>query len=523
MLTDTDGLGSILETLVKMTVFDWKVREPGIPYFKPKLATLSNTRHSLDTLKFFLINATLAVAPTSNMHSPFDKNSPSGNMWNYVTSIYHEVFKEQSTIASYRVLLQRPDGVSVSDKLLNKNKIQWFYGNRKMQCDKLIWGLRNYFRLPTVEDLAVDLLHCDEISLTESRFNPKGSLLDLFPSEYLQSLLPSFARYEMLSEEQQAYVFESIDKITENLIWMVYLGCGYSYRFPELVDITYAGPNRALFIDNDTRCLVLFTTYTKGDKSTKPLTKRLDATTSKYLLYHIVILRQIQANLLGPEYCEVNPEHWPRFHGSSIELSQYILHQYVFFSIKESTLLRQKGFNDMLVKELGFNTRELRQAMVAIMRNYVKRSSVSEVYHTMTQELMFGHSVRTGLESYGLDSFSFDSVTASTATYFQAVASESWHNWIELESSFRTPQVNGIPSEQDIQELEGYVDTLKTALHNIRFSATAKKLRELPSIVPTTGLSGYLASQKAARRPGIATTLDQLQQVAHVLRSNAEM
>lgn len=170
----------------------------------------------------------------------------------------------------------------------------------KVHFDNFLLELQDYFHVTTVDELATDLLHCSEVSLIESRFQPRGSLLDLFPAEYLWRLLPPYTRLETLTPDQVVEILEIIDKVVEPLIWMVYFRCGCSYRFPEFAGVTFSGPHRNVFIDDETKCLLLFTTYSKNALK-KPLTKRLDVTAPKYLLYYIVILRQIQINLLGPE------------------------------------------------------------------------------------------------------------------------------------------------------------------------------------------------------------------------------
>ncbi|SCU80262.1 LAFA_0B08460g1_1 [Lachancea sp. 'fantastica'] len=514
MLSDRDGLAALIETLVKLMAFNFSESvDNDEKLFKPELSSINMLRSSLDALKFFLINTALCYddgGETLPFGRKLEERSAlhSTNIWLYVNEVYNKVVQERMVISKYRVTLKRPEGVAVGAKVLDRQKIRNFYKTMRMQFDDFLWKLREYFRLPSVDDLAVDLLHCSDISLMESRFEPKGSLLDLFPAEYLQSLLPMFNRYEALSEEQLNEILEIIDKMVEPLIWMVYFGCGYSYRFPELVAITYAGRDRSIFIDEETKCLILFTTYNKNE-SFQPLTKRLDATTSKFhLLYYIVILRQIQVNLLGPEYSMEKRDDWPDFQGTATELSQFVLHRYVFVITGRERLYRQDRYNSTLLKGIGLNTQELRQAMVAIMRNYVKcDSTASEVFHSMTQELMFGHSIRTGLENYGLDNFSFGSITASTATHFQSVASTSWHKWIGFDPEFRSPPtINGFPTDDTIKELEGYVETLKTALENIRNCPATKQLHKLQAAAPAVGLSGYMARRKAAR-VGIADAI----------------
>lgn len=155
----------------------------------------------------------------------------------------------------------------------------------------------------------------------ESRFEPKGPLLDLFPVKYLQILLPAFTRYEALDANQVKKSWNLLTDLSSLSYGWCTFGCGKAYQFPTLKSLTYTGSHRSIFTDEGTECLVLFTTYNKN-KNSQPLTKRWDATTSKYLLYYILILLQIQVNLLGPEYSVMSPKYWPEFQGSAIEFSQ---------------------------------------------------------------------------------------------------------------------------------------------------------------------------------------------------------
>ncbi|SCU88983.1 LAFA_0E15588g1_1 [Lachancea sp. 'fantastica'] len=279
MLTDRGGLPTLIETMVKVMAVNFL--EPIAnkdKLFKPALRTMWMVANAMDSLEFFLINTALCYeCEDATDVLPFDRewNKSSNNIWIYLNNVIHRVVEEGLVITNYRVTLKRPDGVAVESKLVTREKLRNFYASMRMQFDQLLYGLCEYFRLPTIEELAVDLLHCNEISLMESRFKAKPSLLDLFPTEYLKGLLPMFNRYKSLYEHELCDVLQAIDKMIEPLIWMVFLGSGYSYRFSELVALTFAGRDRSIFIDEETRCLLLFTTYSKGD-TFKPLTKRLD-------------------------------------------------------------------------------------------------------------------------------------------------------------------------------------------------------------------------------------------------------
>lgn len=53
LLTDYDRLASVLEALVKLTVFNWSEPVHGGRHFKPQLNYMNKIRRTLDSLNFF--------------------------------------------------------------------------------------------------------------------------------------------------------------------------------------------------------------------------------------------------------------------------------------------------------------------------------------------------------------------------------------------------------------------------------------------------------------------------------------
>ncbi|CAH1830408.1 unnamed protein product [Saccharomyces cerevisiae] len=82
------------------------------------------------------------------------------------------------------------------------------------------------------------------------------------------------------------------------------------------------------------------------------------------------------------------------------------------------------------------NFREMRQGMIALGRHCVGSRFETDLYESATSELMANHSVQTGRNIYGVDSFSLTSVSGTTATLLQERASERWIQWLGLESDY---------------------------------------------------------------------------------------
>lgn len=69
-----------------------------------------------------------------------------------------------------------------------------------------------------------------------------------------------------------------MDEIGSVLIWMVYFGAGFGYRFTGLQQMAFGGPQRNVYVDDDSRRLQLFCDYSKNGSSA-PLLKTLDRLT----------------------------------------------------------------------------------------------------------------------------------------------------------------------------------------------------------------------------------------------------
>lgn len=121
-------------------------------------------------------------------------------------------------------------------------------------------------------------------------------------------------------------------------------------------------------------------------------------------------------------------------------MSRNVLASYRFLNTAKGNLVTYKSFGPYLkrfasgfAQKLSF--RELRQAMVAVIRFYVGGSFQGEFLESMVNELMANHSVMTGMTTYGLDNFSLSSVSGQTAVVLQECASEKWISWLNLEGA----------------------------------------------------------------------------------------
>lgn len=410
----------------------------------PQAASL--IRKSLDAFKALLTFGSLCTPMNQNIFA--DESCASG--WSWVKSVYQTVAKEAENFARHDLsLVGSQEGVLVRGKLFSRGYIRAFYKECKDAFDSLWDSLDEYFFMVSVENIARDILRNREVTLQERRRgleNGAKSLLDLIPSKFRNILLPKIRREKYKHTEAiNTIVSRKVDEMGELLMWMVYFGAGFPFRFPELQLLSYAGPQRNVYVDEESRRIQLFCDYNKNCSS-QPYLKTLDRITSDYLFYYVIVLRQMQMNAVGPNYAAFNAAQWMHVQNvfqkdASAELvSRNVLATYLFLNTSKGCLATYRSFETYLkgfpagfVQKLSF--RELRQAMIAIIRFYVGGSFQCDFLESMVNELMANHSVMTGMTTYGVDNFSLSSVSGQTAVVLQERASERWIRWLDLEGA----------------------------------------------------------------------------------------
>ena len=239
----------------------------------------------------------------------------------------------------------------------------------------------------------------------------------------------------------------AIDELTVPLMWMIHFAVGYPYRYPELQLLAFAGPQRNVYVDDTTRRIQLYTDYNKNGSS-EPRLKTLDGLTSDYVFYFVTVLRQMQICALGNSYDAFNHDPWMDVVGfedpnqvTNRDISRIVLYSYMFLNTAKGCLVEYATFRQYM-RELPknapqkLNFREMRQGLIALGRHCVGSRFETDLYESATSELMANHSVQTGRNIYGVDSFSLTSVSGTTATLLQERASERWIQWLGLESDY---------------------------------------------------------------------------------------
>ncbi|CAD6626824.1 SX2_G0036110.mRNA.1.CDS.1 [Saccharomyces cerevisiae] len=418
-----------------------KLRSPNTP---------RRLRKTLDAVKALLVSSCACTARDLDI---FDDNNGVA-MWKWIKILYHEVAQETALKDSYRItLVPSSDGISVCGKLFNREYVRGFYFACKAQFDDL-WGeLNNCFYMPTVVDIASLILRNREVLFREPKrgideYLENDSFLQMIPVKYREIVLPKLRRdTNKMTAALKNKVTVAIDELTVPLMWMVHFAVGYPYRYPELQLLAFAGPQRNVYVDDTTRRIQLYTDYNKNGSS-EPRLKTLDGLTSDYVFYFVTVLRQMQICALGNSYDAFRHDPWMDVVGfedpaqvTNRDISRIVLYSYMFLNTAKGCLVEYATFRQYM-RELPknapqkLNFREMRQGLIALGRHCVGSRFETDLYESATSELMANHSVQTGRNIYGVDSFSLTSVSGTTATLLQERASERWIQWLGLESDY---------------------------------------------------------------------------------------
>ncbi|CAD6621517.1 BJ4_G0002670.mRNA.1.CDS.1 [Saccharomyces cerevisiae] len=418
-----------------------KLRSPNTP---------RRLRKTLDAVKALLVSSCACTARDLDI---FDDNNGVA-MWKWIKILYHEVAQETTLKGSYRItLVPSSDGISVCGKLFNREYVRGFYFACKAQFDNL-WGeLNNCFYMPTVVDIANLILRNREVLFREPKrgideYLENDSFLQMIPVKYREIVLPKLRRdTNKMTAALKNKVAVAIDELTVPLMWMIHFAVGYPYRYPELQLLAFAGPQRNVYVDDTTRRIQLYTDYNKNGSS-EPRLKTLDGLTSDYVFYFVTVLRQMQICALGNSYDAFNHDPWMDVVGfedpnqvTNRDISRIVLYSYMFLNTAKGCLVEYATFRQYM-RELPknapqkLNFREMRQGLIALGRHCVGSRFETDLYESATSELMANHSVQTGRNIYGVDSFSLTSVSGTTATLLQERASERWIQWLGLESDY---------------------------------------------------------------------------------------
>ncbi|CCC69000.1 hypothetical protein NCAS_0C00100, partial [Naumovozyma castellii] len=102
------------------------------------------------------------------------------------------------------------------------------------------------------------------------------------------------------------------------VMWMIYFSATGPYRFPDMLILKYAGNQRNLFVDPESRCLDIITEYSKNREG-NPMCKTLDKVTSDHLFYYIIVARNMLKHAVGTEYADMKRDLFNETNGAAEE------------------------------------------------------------------------------------------------------------------------------------------------------------------------------------------------------------
>ncbi|CCK72632.1 uncharacterized protein KNAG_0K02690 [Huiozyma naganishii CBS 8797] len=241
--------------------------------------------------------------------------------------------------------------------------------------------------------------------------------------------------------------------VASSIMWMVYIGAGGPYRFPEIQKLKFASNDRNIFADNITRCLAIRTVYTKAQVA-KRMTKHLDTTTSHFLFFFIMIVVPLRNHIAGSDFAGMSrdlfDEMGARVQGhptnaagplggamSDKDFSQQVIKSFLFVDVLAGKLLKYDFFNKRtrdhpcsVHKEGRLTFRELRHGIIFFMRKHTNVAQI--IAGANAVEEYAGHTATTGRQVYAAPGTVIDHNESEEAIGDHQIAL-AWHRFLGLE------------------------------------------------------------------------------------------
>ncbi|XP_003668329.2 uncharacterized protein NDAI_0B00520, partial [Naumovozyma dairenensis CBS 421] len=380
--------------------------------------------------------------------------------WNWTKNMYHKLATAYQDYTKFNVKVCKPDAVLISGKKFSRSYIQEFYANVVARYDGCIEELRKYFAdVWSVEAIAESVLNKGP--------NSKSLRVELFLRVHCFLLFDHATLLAQVPHPKSGVTIEPdvVAKIVTEmgvcLMWMIYFSSTGPYRFPDMVILKYAGNNRNLFIDAESRCFDIITSYSKT-RTANYLCKSLDKKTSDYLFYYIFVARAVLKHALGKDYCNMSRDlfqetdtvaeqyllrnYLARSVGGGdseddfdpVKYSSNVLNSFVFVDGLSHTLMHYHKFQSLLKvypmsvdRSSRSSFRELRHGMIKLVREYVKVEG-EDMDVMNVKERLAGHSAATGQGIYGNDVEIGVGADASLGGEYASLINSAWQNWLGL-------------------------------------------------------------------------------------------
>ena len=446
-------------TMLRLCTFDWASLEYQGELPRVKEATY---RHIIDGIRSFTTHACLHRCVKRNPDITYDVDDlflkGLSNGWTWLKGIYHQVVRVSNEETSYEVSLIEEDTVAVNGKPLSKNYLQLFYSQMVKRYDNFTGDLHKYFsNVKSAKDVGAEMVFFKNSIFHESRSNNNKSLLGLWSPLVRKSMIP---KRQSNTEDNTTAILDNLSEMGTCLMWMLFLALGGPNRYPELAVLKYAGNDRNLFIDPKTHCVDIIFRYSKY-KCCKKMIKRLDRTTSCYVMHYIAICRRIMKNGLGKDYDKANRDlfgsandednmyssFWSTYESDKTTdkgFSTTVLKSFLFFDPRVHHLLSRGHFTpytqkfpdiEGVTKGSHLTLRELRQGIVGLTRHFIDPQDMLRKAFEVKEEGP-GHSVQTSVTRYGVSTAMMLGNETTINNMCEVSLCETWQTWLNLDALF---------------------------------------------------------------------------------------
>ncbi|CCK71069.1 uncharacterized protein KNAG_0G00100, partial [Huiozyma naganishii CBS 8797] len=380
-------------------------------------------RYVLDAIKAWTTYAALypqAATTISDITALFVEKK--AQVWRWVTTTYSLLCNELTQTTQRFVKERGPNACIVGGKHFSKDYLVELYHDNQREFDSATESLRRYFgNILTVEIVADRLVNDRSVNLAENPRSRKSSFQNLFGAAVPADVAPCAERTTSPDEDKD--IIHLVNLCARAVMWMIYVGAGGPYRFPEIQKLKYASNDRDLYADSESRCIEIHAGYSKA-QILRPVTKQLDKNTSDYLLFYTMIVVPIRNHVAGRlssvmsrdlademgmrvEEHTANAADGEGCRLSDAGFTTQVLNSYLFADLSCGKLLKYANFAKgarkfpvSVPQDQRLSLRDLRHGIIYFMRRHTNVGRI--VAGSDAVERLAGHTAATGRTVYAV-------------------------------------------------------------------------------------------------------------------------
>ncbi|CCK69125.1 uncharacterized protein KNAG_0B07010 [Huiozyma naganishii CBS 8797] len=414
---------------------------------KVEFLSVSQYRHVLDAIKAWTTYSALypqTVGESEDVSDLFTNKK--SQAWKSLTTTYSLLYDQLKTENRNIVRELGPLNCIVGNKSFSRGYLVVALRRRtKREFERALQALNRFFsNILKVDIVAEQLLRDRSIDVSEDVQAVNLSFLRLFVGNTLTSVLPCKKR--AISDSEKKEVFRLVNVCARAIIWMIFIGTGLPYLFPEIVRLKFSGSDRNIYIDPTTRGLEIRTTSSMAQTNRRS-TKLLDTTTSNYLFFYIMIIVSLRNDVVGSEFAGMSRDLYNEM-GSKVptppnkgtdmvavslsdrDYSYQVIHTFLFADVLAGKLLKYEQFNRRtgqyprsVHKNACLNFRELRYGIMYFMRKHANMEKITLAVNAV--EEYAGYIAVTGSRVYDRND--------SAKSFIDSEIALAWHRFLGLE------------------------------------------------------------------------------------------